>query len=70
MIALLHLIPALICMAIGVMVATDVARSQGEDTALDMVKGGLLVAVAFIGAAISLSEALAFAIGHAIGGAR
>jgi hypothetical protein len=68
--ALLHLIPALICIAIGAVGANEMSQSLDRETPLDMAKGLGLVTLAFIGAAVSLSEALSFAISHAMGGAR
>lgn len=70
MMALLHLVPARVCGFLGVFAATEMLKDRDHMDTQDHLVGGVLVTIALAGAAISISEALSFAIGTAIAGAR
>jgi cytochrome c oxidase assembly factor CtaG len=60
MIALLHIVPMLTCLGIGIFLALELASNRDHNAALDNMVGGGLVTWCFASAAISLFGALSY----------
>jgi hypothetical protein len=60
MIALLHIVPMLTCLGIGIFLAVELVSNRDHNAARDNMIGGGLVTWCFASAAISLFGALSY----------